>query len=239
MISRIIWFAALLGVALVCISVQLDRQSRKDPELAAYVPEPFRSSAQRVMATNAINNGSPEAGLAETRKLVQRRPLPAEHLRFLTQAQVQAGDPEAGAVTIQYAAQRGWRDPIAQQAMVQIALDVGDKTQSARRYAALFMMPNADETLLKALGQEVLGEPGGEERAELAQIVSGADRWHATFLQRGARVMPPGAFAEIVQINLEQGVRFDCRRLEQAARTLSSRDAGVGQTLTDLAATQC
>ncbi|UAB78230.1 hypothetical protein INR77_00275 [Erythrobacter sp. SCSIO 43205] len=239
MITRIIWFAALLVVAGVCIGVQLDRQSRKDPELAQYVPEPFRSSAQRVLTASAVNAGKPEAGLAEARKLVERRPLPAEHLRLLTQAQVAADDAEAGTITIQYAAQRGWRDPYVQLAMVQIALEVGDEAQSARRYAALFMIRGTQEELLEQLGAQVLAEPGGEARAVLAEIVSGADRWHSIFLQRGARVMPPDAFVEIVTLSAGEGVRFDCRRLEQAARSLASRDASAGEALTALIARQC
>lgn len=239
MIGRVFWFLSLAVLAIVCISVQLDRQSRKDPELASLVPEPFRSSAQRVIASSTIAVGSPQAGLAEAQKLVRRRPLPAEHLRLLTQAQVTAGEAEAGTITIQYAAQRGWRDPIAQQAMVQIALEVGDKPQAARRYAALFMVRGTDEELLKELGAKVLAQPRGEERAVLAEIVSGADRWHATFLQRGARVMPTDAFAEIVEINTGQGVRFDCDRLSQAARTLTSRDAAAGERLKALAGKQC
>lgn len=239
MIGRIIWLLALLAVAGVCTGVQLDRQSRKDPELAQYVPEPFRSSAQRVLAARTIADGSPEAGLAEARKLVERRPMPAEHLRLLTQAEVAAGEAQAGAITIQYAAQRGWRDAATQLAMVQIALDVGDKPQAARRYAALFMIRSTEEALLEQLGAQVLAEPGGEERAVIAEIVSGADRWHSTFLQRGARVMPPDAFAEIVAINLDKGVEFECRRLEQAARTVSSRDAAAGETLERLVDRQC
>lgn len=239
MIGRALWLLTLLAVAGVCVGVQLDRQSRKDPQLAAYVPEPFRSSAQRIVAASTIAAGSPEAGLAEARKLVERRPLPAEHLLLLTQAQVAAGEAEAGTITVQYAAQRGWRNPIAQQAMLQIALEVGDKPQAARRYAALFMIRGTEEELLKELGAQVLAEPNGEERAVLAEIVSGADRWHSTFLQLGARVMPPDAFTEIVQLNTGKGVRFECRRLEQAARTLSSRDETAGNKLAALTHKQC
>lgn len=239
MIWRVFWFLSLAALTVVCVSVQLDRQSRKDPELASLVPEPFRSSAQRVIASSTIAVGSPQAGLAEAQKLVRRRPLPAEHLRLLTQAQIEAGEANAATITIQYAAQRGWRDAITQQAMVQIALEVGDKPQSARRYAALFMIRGIEEELLKELGAQVLAQPRGQERAVFAEIVSGADRWHNTFLQRGARVMPPDAFAEILAINIEQGVRFDCRRLKQAARTLTSRDAASGERLTALTAKQC
>ena len=239
MIGRVLWLAILIAVAGVCVSVQLDRQSRKDPELARYVPEPFRSSAQRIVAVNTVAVGTPEAGLAEARKLVERRPMPAEHLLLLTQAQVNAGKAEAGTITVQYAAQRGWRNPVAQQAMLQIALEVGDAAQAARRYTALFMIPRTEEELLKQYGAQVLGEAGSEARAVVAEIVSGAERWHSTFLRRGARVMPPDAFAEIIRINIDKGVRFECRRLEQAVGTLSSRDAVAGESLRRLTEGQC
>lgn len=231
MIGRVLWIAALLGLAVVTISVQLDRQSLKQPSLAQHVPEPFRASAQLAIAAFAIDDGKVDAGVSEARKLVQRRPMPAENLRLLAQAQFAAGELDASALTIQYAAQRGWRDPLAQEAMLQLALSNADTPEAARRYAALFVMRQTDDAMLEEIGRAVLAQPGGKGRTTLAEIVGGGERWHSLFLSRGARVMPPEAFTEIVEITLENGARYDCDGLRQAQRAVASRDERAGETL--------
>lgn len=239
MTGRIIWFGLLLILAGVCVGVQLDRQSRKDTHLASIVPEPLRSSSQRVITAYALEAGANDMALAEARKLVQRRPMPARHLRLLAQAQFAAGDPEASSITIQYAAKRGWRDPLAQVAMLEIARNVGDRAEAARRFAALFMIRDADQDQLAQIAQDLFAQSGGEERAVLAEIVGGADRWHAAFLQRGARVLPPDAFAEILKITMGQGVRYECRRLEQAGQTITKRSEASGNRVDALIKRHC
>lgn len=239
MIARILWIFALLGVAVVTAGVQLDRQSRKTPSLAQHVPEPFRSNAQLPIAAYAIDGDDPALGLAEAQKLVKRRPLPAEHLRVLAQAQFAAGELDASALTIQYAAQRGWRDALAQESMLQLALAAGDAPQAAMRYAALFLLRETDDALLERLGPQVLAEAGGPGRTTLIDIVSGGERWHGVFLSRGPRVMPPDAFSEIVGAALGRGVEFDCDRIELALRSISQRDASAGAQLAERAQGAC
>ena len=66
------------------------------------VPELFRSAAQFPIAANALAGPDPVLALSEAEKLVIRRPMPAEHLRVLAQAQAQfaAGDYNQGTLTI-------------------------------------------------------------------------------------------------------------------------------------------
>lgn len=225
MIARITWFALLAAVAFVTVGVQLDRQARKTPTIAASVPEMFRSSAQLPVAIFALNGEDPEAALAEAERLVERRPMPAEHLRVLAQAQFAAGQSSESVLTIQYAAQRGWRDALAQESMLRLALENGDLDEAARRYTALFLRRDTEGAVLIELGREVLGDPGGPGRQTLTQIVSGGNRWHDQFLRRGVRVFPPDAFAEIVVAASERGTRFDCRVLRQIEEILANRDA--------------
>jgi hypothetical protein len=239
MIGRLIWFGALAGIALVTTGVQLDRQVRKTPELSATVPELLRSSAQPFVAAQAIESGIAEIGLTEAQRLVRRRPMPARHLRLLAQAQFAAGDIETSTLTIQYAAQRGWREPLAQEAMLQLALVAGDRAEAARRYAALFLMRGTDRTFLEETAIAVFPEAGGEDRAVFAEIVRGGERWHNTFLARGARVMPPEAFAEILEMSIAGGAQFRCRALEQAERVIVQRDETTGARLTQLVEDQC
>lgn len=239
MIARFLWFASLIAIAGVTTGLQLDRQARKTPSLAYAVPEVFRSSAQRTIAAAAIETGDAELGLAQTRTLIKRRPMPARHLRLLAQAQFAAEDYEAGSVTIQYAAQRGWRDRLAQRSMLEIAIAVGDRPQAARRYAALFLNRNTDDAVLEELGQRALTDESEEEQAILAEIVLGGTRWHSRFLSRGARTMPPGAFVEIVEMSLAQDAVFECRMLQQAQRIVSRRDEQSGERMAELITQHC
>lgn len=239
MIARILWLALLAGLAVVATGVQLDRQSRKTPALASSVPEPFRSTAQLPIAVYALGGDNPDYALAEAEQLVRRRPLPAEHLRVLAQAQFAAGKTSESALTIQYAAQRGWRDPLAQEAMLRLALEAGDAPEAARRYAALFLRRDTEDALLEELGRNVLAEPGGAGRQTLIEIVGGGERWHDQFLRRGARVMPPDAFAEIVASTAKAGSKYDCRVLRQARPIVESRDQPAAEAIASLIQEQC
>lgn len=239
MIAGIVWRAALAGIALVTFGVQMDRQARRTPSIAESVPEALRSAAQLPVAAYALAGNDPDRALAEAERLVRRRPLPAEHLRVLAQAQFAAGQVEESVLSIQYAAQRGWRDPLAQESMLRLALEAGDAPEAARRYAALFLRRDTADALLEELGPPVLAEAEGEGRTTLATIVGGGERWHSQFLNRGARVMPPDAFVEIISATAAEGTRYDCRLLRQAQRMLSARDEAAGTQLSAIVDDQC
>lgn len=239
MIGRVVWIAFLLGIAAISIGVQLDREARKTPGLALQVPELFRSGAQPRVTALAIDAGATDLAVAQAQTLVRRRPLPARHLRLLAQAQFAAGNTEASGLAIQYAAQRGWRDPLAQEAMMQIALAAGNRPEAARRYAALFLIRDTDRSLLENAGLEVFPQTVGEEREVFAQIVAGGERWHNTFLNRGASVMPADAFVEVIEINTRDGTRFRCPALRQAQRVIESKDQAQGERLSSVLQTHC
>lgn len=239
MIARIGWFVALFAMTLVTIGVHWDRQAKRNANFATGVPESFRSSAQFAIAASALKAGETAVALAEAEQLVRRRPIPAENLRLLAQTQFAAGQIENGTRTIQYAAQRGWRDPLSQEAMLRIALDAGDTAEAARRYAALFLRRDTEDALLEDLGAIVLAEPMGDGRQTLITITAGGERWHDQFLRRGMRIMPPEAFAEIVSGAAANGARFDCRILRQSFRVVAARDTAAAEDLGSLITQQC
>lgn len=239
MIGRIIWTAALIGVGGVTIGLQLDRAADASPALAPLVPEAFRSYAQAKIAAEAVQASNAPAALAAAEELVRRRPLPAENLTLLAAAQAKAGDVERAGFSIQLAAQRGWRDPVAQETVLRLALTAGDKAEAARRYGALFRREETNDALLTQLGPQVLGEPGGTGRVTLAGIIAGAERWHELFLQRGARVMPADAFAEVLTTAAARGARFDCEPLKTAAEAVRQRDAAAAAKIAPEIARRC
>ncbi len=239
MIVGTIWRIALVIIALVAAGVHFDRESIKTRSIAASVPEPFRASAQLRIAAEALRKDAPEVALLEAERLVQRRPMPAEHLRILAQAQFATGEIEPGGMTIQYAAQRGWRDPLAQESLLRLALEAGDSGEAARRYTALFLRRDTEDALLLELGPAVLSDPTGDGRATLAAIVAGAPRWHNQFLRRGPRVMPADAFVDVIARASTEGTRFDCALLEQSIRPVTRRDEAAAQRLQQLVYDQC
>lgn len=239
MIGRFIWFAALAGVALVTIMLQFDMQSRRSPSYAAVVPAPLRNHAQAKIVQDALNQDNAALAVTEAKRLVRRRPLPAENLTLLATVQAKAGAMDEAQRTIQIAGQRGWRDPLAQEAVLRLALAAGDQAEAARRYAALFLRDRTPDRLLEELGPAVLAEPGGLGQRTMVAIVVGGERWHSLFLRRGARVMPAAAFGAIAADSLAQGAGFDCNVLAQTIRALGQRNAGAADRLRQAAARRC
>lgn len=82
---------------------------------------------------------------------MQRRPLPADNLVLLATGQAKEGKPDYAMLTIQIAGQRGWRDPIAQEAVLRLALAARDKPEAARRSVALFLQRQTPDALLEEL----------------------------------------------------------------------------------------
>jgi len=239
MIGRIVWTAGLLAIAAVTTALQIDRESHTTRALAPLVPAPLRNYAQTQVTLAAIGAGEPQAALAEAQRLVRRRPVPAEYLTLLAIAQAQSGQAEQAELTIQIAGQRGWREPLAQEAVLRLALAAGDKAEAARRYAALLRRQATPDAVLIALGPDVLGEPEGTGRQALTDIIVGAERWHFVFLERGPQVMPLDAFSEIAAAAIARGVVFECNSLKRTVEGLRQRDAAAAQTLAGPAARAC
>lgn len=239
MIGRVIWFAAILGLAVATAGVQLDRQVRRTPQIASAVPEPFRSAAQFEIARAALEGDDPEYAVAEARRLVLRRPMPSEHLTILAIASIKAGRPEAGAETIQYAARRGWRDPLAQEGMLRLAIAADDIPEAALRYTALMLSEDSDDAFLTEFAPRIFAETGGAGQQIMVDTLVSTDRWPTTFIRRGGRVMPPAIFVDIVAASIARGVRYDCKVLQQAIRPMSRRDADAAARLAAAAEKQC
>jgi hypothetical protein len=194
----------------------------------------LRNYAQLPIAAAAVEGTDTAAALAEAETLVRRRPMPAEHLTILAIAQAKAGEAEPANYSITLAGERGWRDPVAQQAMLRLALSAGDTAEAARRYAALFRAPATPEALLTTLAPQVLSEPGGTGQQTFAEVIAAAPRWRAQFLQRGGQVLPSDAFARIAEMAAERGAKFPCDQLGYAVAALRQRDPAAAARLESL-----
>lgn len=236
---QVAWLIVLTALTIVTILLQLDFLARRTPAIAPTVPYAFRSEAQVQVTKAALAQNDIAGALSEARRLVQRRPLPAEHLSLLAIAQARAGQNALAARTIQIAGQRGWREPLTQEAVLRLALDAGAQQEAARRYTALFLQDSTPDRLLQELGADALGATDGIGQKTMADIVVGGKRWHAMFLRRGPVVLPAPAFAAIATQSLRRGAGFDCGVLVQSLKVLTRRDAAAGAALADAASAQC
>lgn len=219
--------------------MQLDRQAARDPAYARYVLDPFRANAQLAIAASAVRGTDPETALSEARKLVARRPVPAEHLTLLAEAYSQNDAMEPAARTVQLAAQRGWRDPLAQQVRLGLALEAGDKAEAARRFVALLVLGKGDASDLAAVGSAIFADASPEAEGAVVDLLSGTDRWQNAFLRRGAATIPPDAFARILIASLARKAPLDCKTLAGLIPQLAPQDAALATQLQQASAARC
>jgi hypothetical protein len=204
--NRLAWRLLLAAIALVAVFAQLDRASARRPQLAPLVPAPFRSFAQPSIAMAAAVSADPAGARAEARRLVQRRPLPAEHLFVLALADLRTGDTGGYARAFQRATTRGWRSVPIQQAAARAALAQGDADAAANRIAALWAL-DASDPALHDLTRVLLANERG--RRVFAARLAGTKVWQNLYLQRALELTSRSAAQAIVAEAIGEGARFD------------------------------
>jgi hypothetical protein len=239
MIGRVLWVAGMIAIGLGTAGLQLDKQSEITPALAPLVPGALRNFAQTHITAQATESGDPAQAVIEAQRLVQSRPLPAEYLSLLAVAQARAGREEEATVTIQIAGQRGWREPVAQETVLRLALAAGDEPEAARRFVALFLREKTPDDLLTTLGAQVLAEPNGAGQRTLADIVARGARWHELYLRRGAQVIAPAAFSDVTVLSIKRGAIFDCEALARVITGMQQRDPAAAKRLADASVKAC
>jgi hypothetical protein len=218
--TRWIWRIALALIAIVAVGAELDRASYLRPELAIVVPQPFRSFAQPTTALLALATGDDAAAQEEARRLVRRRPIPAEHLFTLAMAEIRSGNPRAFAERFRVASTRGWRYPPLQVAAAQAALANGDVKAAANRVAALWAEDSANPSV-EPLTKALLAAPGGPEA--FATPLAQTHVWSDNFVARALAFASPANAMRTVIAARREGAHFDCRALGRFDRALASR----------------
>lgn len=204
----------------VAFGAELDRASRRQPALASFVPVVFRNFAQESLTLANVRSAEPDRALSDARLLIARSPLPAEHLTLLAIAQERQGNREASARLVQQAAQRGWRDPIAQQAMFDIALAAGDPVEASHRFAAVWALRDEEAPLLD-MRNRLLAARGGKEA--LAETLTAGGSWTRYFLRNTAADLDPLAVESTI-LALRNGAALECATINQMRTALSKRN---------------
>lgn len=217
---RWVWWLALAALAIVATCAQLDRASQTRPELSLFVPAPFRSFAQVPATLIALASEDPAKAQSEARRLVVRRPMPAEHVFALAMAELRNGRPEPFANAFRAASTRGWRFGPLQVAAAQAAIDVGDAVGAANRIAALWAA-EPENPSLPLLTKRLLQLPGGSDA--FATRLAGTNVWQDRFLtQITVLAQAPDAMRLITRARA-LGARFDCAALDRFAQIVAAQ----------------
>jgi hypothetical protein len=219
----------MIFLCLIVAVVQIDRQSRKTSSLAVLVPGPARSFALEDIVQDAMHQGRPQEALQLARKLVKLRPIPAEHLRALAQAELGTGQNREAYEAIAVAGERGWRDPIVQFATVVGAIQEGNWDRAAQSVAALWAIDLDTARREKAVSLLVLHEEG---RTALAAIMATNVPAENALLNWLAHDTPLEVAGQIVAAALRGGGQFDCRSLARLSGRIAVRgDAALAARL--------
>ncbi len=215
--ARIAWGALCVVVACVAVGAQMDREARRNLVIARKVPDIFRGYALEPLASDAYRRGDAEAGLALSRQMVERRPVPAESLSLLTNGLISTGREDAALPALLLSAQRGWRDRFTQRLMITVATQSGDWTVAAQRLVALWRQGDRGDRI-GDLTQAVLSRPEGW--AAFRNQIGGPEPWSTDFLLWAGPYLPGAAVRDISSAMAKQHVAVDCSRLSSRTKEL-------------------
>ncbi|MGB7371037.1 hypothetical protein [Erythrobacter sp.] len=226
------------GLLLVAAGVQFDRQTLRAPALAGSIPTLFRYWTQARIAVTTPRDDNPKAR-SKRRELVRRRPIPAERLRLLSREQFAAELTGYAALTIQYAAGRGWRDPLGQNTMLILALEAGDEAEAARRFTALLFCRGSDNASLEAVAANLFSEAGGQSPRHHSRDPSRCRAAAGSVAPPHFAILPPEAFVENIEEMAWREATFNCGALQQTLRQIAGRFPGSERSLSSIVEASC
>jgi hypothetical protein len=226
MIARWIWWAALAALAPVVVFAQLDRASAGNPGLAGAVPGPFLSVAQAPVALAALSAAPPAVARTEARRLVRRRPMPAEHLFALALADLRAGNPQPFAAGFRAASVRGWRYLPLQLAAAQAAIANGDADGGAQRIAASWV-GGADDAAIGPVVKAQFALPRGPEA--FGRVMARSRVSPGELVARLLSMMTAQDVQRVVAAAQAAGATLDCPTRDILSSRLDSEGIPMGE----------
>ena len=193
---RIAWLTFWAMVACIAVVAQVDREARRKPHLATFVPSIFTGFASEEKVRRSLLSRASDPARREVAGLIRARPIPAEHLILLAQSEALAGNTEASLVDIQRAAHRSWRDAPTQLIVLRMALAAGDEPGAARRLAALWAI-QADWEWLREVTPMVLASPQSAET--FAGILAEDPRWERNFRSAAPSMLDPETLGRLAE----------------------------------------
>ena len=214
---RLLWYISLGVVASIATVAQVDRHAHEVRALAGWVPEQFRNFALIRQAATEAAEGSPSRAVTDARRLIVRHPIPAENLTILAIAEHRAGNEARSADALTIAAQRGWREPLAQKAVALAAAQSGEGEMAADRLSALWKT-----TAGKPFAREITAQllKVSDVRNRFAAKLNSEDAWVPLFLKWAVSNLSPSVFTSLVEEANQRGAKLDCSLMNKAARSM-------------------
>ncbi len=222
--GRLIWTGALLALAVVVIFAQLDRASRFQPHLTPLVPRAFSGFAAEQRSRDAIAAEAGETAVSEARRLIARRPLPAEHLALLSLAATQDGERALALAAMEASATRGWRVPVAQLASARAALSAERHDLAAQRIAALLSTGSLPDETRALLAELIVSAEG---RAAMVERYAADGHWQANSLTVALPSADPRDVALLLAEALDAGATLPCDRLAILVASVAAEDRAL------------
>ncbi|WP_232495045.1 hypothetical protein [Novosphingobium kaempferiae] len=218
-------------MAIATVGYALDRQARREPDLAKLVPAPFRNFAEEALVRRAVDSGDTVGTLAAAKLLVSRQPMPGDNLEMLGLAALNDRKDALARQAIALAAARGWRSPVPQLVVAASAFDIRSWDVAGDRLAALWKTLSLDERTF-TLTQGMLAEPS--VRARFAYRVAGYQPAVQQFVEWAGTGLLPDVLADMMTRLSKQGAQFDCNDLgRQAGNLATAGKAQAAQALWD------
>jgi len=224
-----------VGYALVAGGMALDRATVTRPELARWVPPPFRQKALAVSVQRMALEGEPGQSLALAQRLVRRDPFAPQAIGLLGTALLGQGNGTAARRAYRASARLGWRDAATQVYWFDTAVQSEDFVRAAMRFEAIARQwPDAPG--LEPLSARLEADPRG--LAALAQHVAAGAKWAPAYAIPRA-YQPPERLAGRAKVLIAAaalGGELGCERIAALVEAVAENHPKLAN---ELWASQC
>lgn len=170
--------AFALAYAVIAASIALDRASADRPELADWVPDPFRQVVLAKIAREQIAAARSAQALIIAETLLRRDPLSPQSTGLLGTARLVAGNATGATSAYRTSAKLGWRDAATQVFWFDTALRAQDFELAVVRFGAVARQwPNAPA--IDHLSARLESDPRG--LAMLARQAASGANWVSAY----------------------------------------------------------
>lgn len=221
---------AAIAYAGLAVGLGLDRAAEGRPELARWIPSPFKSETHFSEARRFVAAGIPASALDPARQALLGAPANPAAPALLGTALLGKGDPGAADRAFRLAARLGWREPLTQLYWFQTSLAQNDLANAVVRFDAIArQVPDAPFVIAMAASLERTSE-GHEAMAR--RIAAGAN-WGLAYvtLREGLTAEQIGARVEVMDRVGALGAQLGCDKLVQPARVLAVTSPAAGARL--------
>lgn len=210
----------LAGTSVVATLVQADRHSVEARSFNTFVPEQFRIFTLARASLQKINQARPTEAVHDAKRLVFLHPIQAESLTVLALAEHSAGNEKRSVAALTLAAERGWREPFAQQAVALAAARSGEADVAAERLIALWKTSSGRQFAYQVTPRILVNDV---TIVEFTKRLDAKSYWTRVFSRWAADHLSSTVYRKVVQHSRNNGHSFRCDYIAQKVRKYLTR----------------